>query len=225
MPSSGTWRRVALERTYVSEERIAAIIRVKRISELSKLTVTNNWVVLNSPVLVNLIPSSETPVLTRVTRHHISEDGILYMGIMLLVESFDFSSSSQCILVSVIPSCFRFVNMCLRQLILLSRCNPRYSTTSSSGRCTLFIWTVGQVSVRVVNVTWTDWRKTNPRIFVQRCSHKQQSCEGNEHLYRPIRGSGSAVVKALCCKPEGCGFEIRLIEIYQFPGPSGCTRP
>jgi hypothetical protein len=78
------------------------------------------------------------------------------MRILLLVGGFDFSPSSQCILVSVIPSCFRFVNMCLRQTSLLSRCKPRYFTSSSWGRCTLFRWTGGQGSARVVNVIYTD---------------------------------------------------------------------
>jgi hypothetical protein len=43
MPSSGMLRRVALVRTYVSEERIASIIMVTRISELgTTLAVTTN---------------------------------------------------------------------------------------------------------------------------------------------------------------------------------------
>jgi hypothetical protein len=43
MLSSGRWRRVALARTEVSEERIAFIIRVKRIDKLgTTLTVTSN---------------------------------------------------------------------------------------------------------------------------------------------------------------------------------------
>jgi hypothetical protein len=49
----------------------------------------------------------------------------LYMRILLLLESIDFHQSSQCILVSVIPSWFRFVNMFLLQVSLLSRCNAR----------------------------------------------------------------------------------------------------
>jgi hypothetical protein len=49
---------------------------------------------------------------------------------VLFVESFDFRPSSQRILVSVIPSCFRFVNMFRRQVSLLSRCNPRYLPSS-----------------------------------------------------------------------------------------------
>jgi hypothetical protein len=43
MPSSGMGRRVVLVRTDVSEERIASIIRVERISELgTALVVTSN---------------------------------------------------------------------------------------------------------------------------------------------------------------------------------------
>jgi hypothetical protein len=42
-PSSGTWRRLALVRTYISEERIAYINGVERISEVGTLAVTRNW--------------------------------------------------------------------------------------------------------------------------------------------------------------------------------------
>jgi hypothetical protein len=66
------------------------------------------------------------------------------------VESFYFRPSNQYILVRVIPSCFR-----LCQVSLLSRCSPRY-LTSSWDSCTLFIWSGGAVSLRVVNVTWID---------------------------------------------------------------------
>jgi hypothetical protein len=37
------WRRVAFVRTDASEERIASIISVERISELGTLAVTSNW--------------------------------------------------------------------------------------------------------------------------------------------------------------------------------------
>jgi hypothetical protein len=60
---------------------------------------------------------------------------------LLLVESFDFCPSNQYILVRVNPSCFRFAKMCLCQVSLLSRCNPRCLTSSCSGNCTLLIWT------------------------------------------------------------------------------------
>jgi hypothetical protein len=46
--------------------------------------------------------------------------------------------------------------MCLCQVNLLSRCIPRYLTSSSWGSCTFFIWTGEQVSLRVENVTWID---------------------------------------------------------------------
>jgi hypothetical protein len=75
---------------------------------------------------------------------------VLYMRSSLLVESFNFHLSNQYNLVRVIPSCFRFAKMCLCQLSLLSRCSPRYLTYSRRS-CTLFIWTGGHVSLRVVN--------------------------------------------------------------------------
>jgi hypothetical protein len=44
--------------------------------------------------------------------------------------------------------------MCLCQVSLLSRCSPRYLRSSAWRSCTMFIWTGGHVSLRVVNVTW-----------------------------------------------------------------------
>jgi hypothetical protein len=76
-------------RTDVSEERIAAIIRVTRIGQLGTLAVTISLlrmlVTANvapiSPILVTLIMEplrcSETSNLTRATRRNIREDGIL----------------------------------------------------------------------------------------------------------------------------------------------------
>jgi hypothetical protein len=105
MPSSGILCCVALVRTDVSEERSASIIRVTRIGELgTTLAVISNrhtpqdshvvflcsmrWllvtanVVPSSQILVTLMMevmrSSDTSVLTRVTRHNIPEDGILH---------------------------------------------------------------------------------------------------------------------------------------------------
>jgi hypothetical protein len=77
------------------------------------------------------------------------------MRSLLLVESV-VRPSNQYIFVRVIPDCFRFAKMCLCQVSLLSRCSPRYLTSSSWGSCTLFIWTGGHVSLRVVNVMWID---------------------------------------------------------------------
>jgi hypothetical protein len=69
------FRRVALVRTDVSEERIVLLRSMRR------LLVTAN-AVPSSPILVSLIMealiSSETSVLTKSTRLTIPEDGILH---------------------------------------------------------------------------------------------------------------------------------------------------
>jgi hypothetical protein len=78
MVSSRMLRRVALVRTDVSEELCASIIRMTRI--VRRLLVTAK--VPSSQILVTLMMevlcSSETSVLTRVTRRNIPEDGILH---------------------------------------------------------------------------------------------------------------------------------------------------
>jgi hypothetical protein len=69
---------MALETTDVSKERVASIIRVTRTGELgTTLAVTNNRSsALQLLVTVNVVPSS--PVLTRATKRHIPEDGMLH---------------------------------------------------------------------------------------------------------------------------------------------------
>jgi hypothetical protein len=85
-------RRVSLVRTDVSVEFSASMIRVTRIGELGTLAVSSNRrCVLQLLVTANVFPTSlihftlimevtrfyETSVLTRSTRRHIPEDGIL----------------------------------------------------------------------------------------------------------------------------------------------------
>jgi hypothetical protein len=89
MASCGMLRRVDLVRTEISEELSASVIRVTRIGEpgtlavsstLRRLLVATN--VPGSPILITLmmeaLSSSETLVLSRVTRHKIQEDDILH---------------------------------------------------------------------------------------------------------------------------------------------------
>jgi hypothetical protein len=44
-------------------------------------------------------------------------------------------------------------------------------------------------------------------------------------LYYKKGARGSVVVKTLCYKPEGRGFDSRWVEFLNLPNPSGRTRP
>jgi hypothetical protein len=56
-------------------------------------------------------------------------------------------------LVRVIPRCFRLAKMCLCHVSRLSRCKPRYLTSSAWGSCSLYMCTGGHVALLVVKVT------------------------------------------------------------------------
>jgi predicted HAD superfamily phosphohydrolase YqeG len=79
MPSSGMLRRVALVRTDISEELSASINWVTRIGEVGiTLAVTSNRHTLRRiTIFCMALRSSETSVLTRVTRRNMQEDAIL----------------------------------------------------------------------------------------------------------------------------------------------------
>jgi hypothetical protein len=77
--SSGMLCRVALVRTDVSEELSVSFIRVIRISELGTTAVTSNRRTLRRNTLMKeALSSSETSVLTRVTRCKFPEDATLH---------------------------------------------------------------------------------------------------------------------------------------------------
>jgi hypothetical protein len=90
MASYGMLRRVALVRTDVSEELSASIIKVRRIGEIGTLAVATN-----RSTLRRLIRSSETSVVTRAIRGHISEDDVHYTEFHITALQSTFSTSLQ----------------------------------------------------------------------------------------------------------------------------------
>jgi hypothetical protein len=73
--------------TDVSEERIASIIMEKRISQLGTTFAVTSSLILFT-MMMEAIRSYETSVLTRATRRHISEDGILHISLLFHTRMF-----------------------------------------------------------------------------------------------------------------------------------------
>jgi hypothetical protein len=136
------------------------------------------------------------------------------MRILLLVESFDIRPSSQYVLVVAIPSCFRPVNICLRQ-VNLSRCNPRHFRASPSGNCTLFNGRAGGVEERLSSYAECDmsrlpyYRKEGGYRTEYHFRHD------NTHLgtYGLDRRCG-LVARVSGYRPRGSGFDSRRYQVF-----------
>jgi hypothetical protein len=80
------WRRVALVRTDISD----------RINELgTAFGVTSNCSLILSTLMMETIRHSVTPVLTRATRRHIPEDGVLCSHSLENLKPYNFSFITQ----------------------------------------------------------------------------------------------------------------------------------
>jgi hypothetical protein len=77
MPSSGMLHRVVFVKTDVSEERVASILRLERISKLGTLIGNVPSSLFLSTLKMEATRSSETSAQRRPNRHNISEDRIL----------------------------------------------------------------------------------------------------------------------------------------------------
>jgi hypothetical protein len=78
------WRLVGLARTDVSEECVASIFKVERISKLGTASeVTSRLLLIISTLKIEAKRSYETLVLARPTLRHIPDDSILHrLGVL-----------------------------------------------------------------------------------------------------------------------------------------------
>jgi hypothetical protein len=99
---TGIWRRVALvRRTNVLEEHSPLFSVFLRI--MLRLLVTGNFVpsssIIDTLILMETMPPSETAVLTRATRRHISEDGTVHLYLYFLISEHILSAQKRCYLI------------------------------------------------------------------------------------------------------------------------------
>lgn len=109
---------------------------------------------------------------------------------LLYIDSSDFLPMSQYIFLAVSSSCFLLVLICLAHVSLLSRCIPRYLTTSAVGSGCPYSFTCGQFPFLVANVMWTDF--VSLAFVLHRSSHSCVAFSWTCSAFDAATGSVSA---------------------------------
>jgi hypothetical protein len=94
---------------------------------------------------------------------------------------------------------------CVFHVSLSSRCSPRYLTSSSWGSCTLYMWTGGDVSLRVWNVTWTD---LDPLAFIYYCKVPDGTSSFIVVHFVALQGSRQYITRYCCTFHGTTRFQI-----------------
>jgi hypothetical protein len=154
---------------------------------------------------------------------------VLQSSSLLVVESWDFLPSSQCIFVRVRPSCFLLVKMCLCQVSHLSRWRPRYLKSQQQGlamvlatKFFLITWTCLVLPSTLFHASWCEINTTiawalavtwfivltkmecfqpghKTWCFLYNPQLKRQSPPGNSHLHQERRHGDRTGQKARQC--------------------------